>query len=289
MALTLRLLELARGALGTDRRTLAAAVALPLALGSLTAAEQVARPRPQRRGVSLAETRLILTATGSVLITSFLAFAALGLGYTYLVIDLGSVWHWSEERVIGFLFLFGITNVGGNLMLGRLGDLWGNDRAVRIGQTVQFIALLGAVSAALRQWPWVLVPALVIFSIGRAYIPNLKAMASAVAPELRGRSQSWNNAAMFGGMMAGSWAASYGYQVIGLSGLSTAAAAVVALDWSVAGATGRHKRGRFWRGRRIAERCVSKNLDPYNGAGCDRPNSRRCRLRGNKSGSLRRG
>jgi hypothetical protein len=46
---------------------------------------------------------------------------------------------------------------------------------------------------------------------------------------------------MYGGMIAGSWAASYWYQAIGLGGLAIAAAAVVALGWSVAGATGRQK------------------------------------------------
>jgi predicted MFS family arabinose efflux permease len=86
-----------------------------------------------------------------------------------------------------------------------------------------------------------LVLALLIFGASRAYTPNLKAMASAIAPELRGRSQAWNNAAMYGGMMAGSWAASYGYQAIGLNGLSIAAAAVLALGWSVTGATARRE------------------------------------------------
>jgi predicted MFS family arabinose efflux permease len=157
------------------------------------------------------------------------------------VIDLGSVWHWSNERILGFLLLFGIANVTGNLVLGRLGDLRGNDRAVRIAQTVQFIALLGIAGSSLRHLPRALVLSLLIFSVSRAYIPNLKAMASAIAPELRGRSQAWNNAAMFGGMMAGSWTASYGYQAIGLTGLSIAAAAVAALGWRLAGATARRE------------------------------------------------
>jgi predicted MFS family arabinose efflux permease len=217
--------------------TITAAGALFFVLGAPTDVAQAARPRPRRRSVSLAETRLILTTTGSVLMASFLTFAALGLVYTYLVIDLQSVWHWPEERVLGALFFFGVANVGGNLMLGRLGDLCGNDRAVRIGQTVQVSALLGIAGAALWQCAWLLLLALFAFSVGRAYTPNLKAMASAVASELRGRSQAWNNAAMFGGMMAGSWAASCGYEAIGLSGLATAAAVVVALGWGI----GQHK------------------------------------------------
>ena len=221
--------------------TVAAAGALAFALATPTGAEQAAQPQPQRRDASFAETRWILAATTPVLVVNFLAFAALGLIYTYLVVDLGSVWHWSNEAVVGFLFLYGIANVAGNLVLGRLGDLWSKDRAVRIGQAVEFISLLGIAGASLWHWAWALVLALLIFAFGQAYIPDLKAMASAVVPRLRGRSQAWNNAAIYGGMMVGSWAASYGYQAIGLSGLSIAAAAVVALGWSAAGATARRR------------------------------------------------
>jgi predicted MFS family arabinose efflux permease len=221
--------------------TLAAAGAVAFALGAVPAPKQAARPRSQRRGVSLAETRSIFAATGSVLAVSFLAFAVLGLVYTYLVIDLGSVWHWPNACILGFLLLFGIANVTGNLGLGRLGDLWGNNRAVRVAQAVQFVALLGIAGSSVWHLAWALVLALLIFSASRAYIPNLKAMASAIAPGLRGRSQAWNNAAMYGGMMVGSWAASYGYQAIGLTGLSMAAAAVVALGWCVGGATARRE------------------------------------------------
>jgi predicted MFS family arabinose efflux permease len=220
--------------------TVAAAGALAFGLAVQPAIEQAARKQPQRAGASFAETRSIFAATGSVLAVSCLAFAALGLVYTYLVVDLRSVWHWSNEVVVGFLFVYGIANVAGNLMLGRLGDLWGKDRVVRVGQAVEFIALLGVAGASFWHRSWALVLALVIFAIGQAYIPNLKAMASAVAPELRGRSQAWNNASMYGGMMVGSWAASYGYRAFGLTGLSIAAATVVAFGWLVAGATGRH-------------------------------------------------
>jgi predicted MFS family arabinose efflux permease len=220
--------------------TLAAVGAVAFALGAAPT-PKAARPRLQRRGCSLAETRSIFAATGSVLAVSFLAFAALGLVYTYLVVDLGSDWHWSNESILGFLLVFGIANVTGNLGLGRLGGLWGNNRAVRVAQAVQFIALLGVAGSSFWHLAWALVLALLIFSLSRAYIPNLKAMASAIAPELRGRSQAWNNAAMYGGMMAGSWAASYKYQAIGLTGLSMAAAAVVALGWCVARATARRE------------------------------------------------
>lgn len=220
--------------------TVVAAGALTLALAAPVATEQAAQSQPQGRGAPFAETRLILAATGPVLVVSCLAFAALGLVYTYLVVDLGRAWHWSNELIVGFLFLYGIANVVGNLALGWLGDLWSKQRAVRIGQAVELIALLGIAGAAFWHHTWALVLALLVFAFSQAYIPDLKAMASAVAPELRGRSQAWNNAAMYGGMMMGSWAASSEYRAIGLGGLSIAAAAVVALGWIVAGATGRH-------------------------------------------------
>jgi predicted MFS family arabinose efflux permease len=221
--------------------TVAAAGAVALALGPAPAPQQAAGQRVQSRGVSFAETRLIFAATGPVLAVSLLAFAALGLVYTYLVIDLGSDWHWSNEGILGFLLLFGIANVAGNLGLGRLGGLWGNNRAVRVAQAVQFIALLGIAGSSRWHLAWAFMLSLLIFSLSRAYMPNLKAMASAIAPELRGRSQAWNNAAMYGGMMVGSWAASYGYQAIGLAGLSLMAAAVVALGWCVAGGSARRE------------------------------------------------
>ena len=211
--------------------TIAAACVLVFALGAPPATEQRAQMQPQRRGSSLLGTRRILATTGSVLAVSFLAFAAVGLVYTYLVIDLTNMWHWSKEILVGFLCLYGIANVVGNLVLGRLGDSWGKGRAVRFGQVIEFIALLGIACASFWHKSWVLVSALILFALGQAYIPNLKAMASGVTPELRGRSQAWNNAAMYGGMMVGSWVASYAYQAIGFSGLSTAAAAVVALGW----------------------------------------------------------
>jgi MFS transporter, DHA1 family, inner membrane transport protein len=223
--------------------TAAAAGMLTFVLKAPPAAEPAAQRQPQRRGVLFAETRRILATTGPVLVVSFLAFAVVGLVYTYLVVDLGRDWHWPNKIIVGFLFLYGIANVAGNLVLGRLGDWWSKDRAVRLGQTIELIALLGVAGSSLWHSVWALVLALLTFAFGQAYIPDLKAMASAVPPKLRGRSQAWNNAAMFGGMMVGSWAAAYWYQTIGLSGLSIAAAAVVAVGWVATGATAQHKAG----------------------------------------------
>ncbi|WP_215761895.1 MFS transporter [Acetobacter sp. P1H12_c] len=217
--------------------TVAAAGILALALSRLPTLERA--PESADHGNAVADARVILAGTGPVLAISFLAFGALGLVYTYLVVDLGSVWHWSSGRIVTILFAYGLANVAGNLTFGRLGDRSGKIRAVRIGQAVEIAALLGLAGASFEHWPWILIAALVIFAFGQAYIPDLKALASSITPELRGRSQAWNNAAMYGGMMVGSWVASHGYPAIGLGGLSAVAAAAVAAGWVVATAARR--------------------------------------------------
>jgi predicted MFS family arabinose efflux permease len=40
---------------------------------------------------------------------------------------------WVSGSVIGLLFLCGLANLAGNLALGRLGDQYGKERAVRVG------------------------------------------------------------------------------------------------------------------------------------------------------------
>jgi MFS family permease len=138
--------------------TVAAAGALAFPLSAAPTAEQAAQKQPQRRGVSLAETRGILAATAPVLVVSFLAFAALGLVYTYLVVDLGYVWHWSNELIVGFLFFYGIANVTGNLVLGALAT--GEARAGRSGSARPSPSSLSSASPAPRSgttpgyWRW---------------------------------------------------------------------------------------------------------------------------------------
>jgi MFS transporter, DHA1 family, purine base/nucleoside efflux pump len=177
----------------------------------------------------------IWRATWPVLVASFLAFAAVGLVHTYLVVDLTARFGWLKGSLIGMLFLYGLANVAGNLVLKRLGDQLGKERALRIGQIVELAALVGTAVALWQHAEGMLVATLCLFAFGQAYIPDLKALASAVAPELRGRSMAWNNAAMYSGMMAGSGAASWSYQAIGLGGLALAAAVVLVLARIAAG------------------------------------------------------
>jgi len=106
---------------------------------------------------------------------------------------------------------------------------------VRVGQITELAALIVLALALWQDARIMLVAALCVFAFGQAYIPNLKALASAVAPELRGRSLAWNNAAMYGGMMVGSWGASVGYQTFGLRGLALAGSIVLAFAWLAAG------------------------------------------------------
>ena len=227
--------------------TAAAAVALPVSLksrnllvrspgtGSAGGTEE-AWNSPGPPVVSSVQGMRKLIATWPVLVVSFLAFAVVGLVYTYLVVDLGDRFGWSKNGLIGVLFLYGLANVAGNLALGHFGDRSGKRCAVRLGQMVE---LAGLVAMAVMLWnpeQSVLVAALCVFAFGQAYIPNLKALASAVDPEIRGRSQAWNNAAMYGGMMLGSWGASSGYEWLGLRGLVLAAIVVLGLAWIAAAA-----------------------------------------------------
>ena len=177
-----------------------------------------------------------LAPTWPVTVVSFLAFAGIGLVYTYLAVDLRHRFGWSNGSVIGLFFLYGLASVAGNLAWGRLGDRSGKERAVRVGQITELAALIVLALALWQDARVMLVAALCVFAFGQAYIPNLKALASAVAPELRGRSLAWNNATMYGGMMVGSWGASVGYPTFGLRGLALAGSIVLALAWLAAGA-----------------------------------------------------
>jgi predicted MFS family arabinose efflux permease len=194
---------------------------------------------PERRAVFVSDGMRRLAATWPLLVVSFLAFAVVGLVYTYLVVDLRERFGWSSGGLIGVLFVYGVANVAGNLALGRLGDRSGKRRAVRIGQMAELSGLVVMAAVLQRHAPVILVAALCVFAFGQAYIPDLKALASAVAPQVRGRSMAWNNAAMYCGMMVGSWGASYGYQSIGLHGLVLAGAVVLAFAWVAAGAISR--------------------------------------------------
>jgi predicted MFS family arabinose efflux permease len=121
-----------------------------------------------------------LAPTWPVTVVSFLAFAVIGLVYTYLVVDLRHRFGWSNGSVIGLLFLYGLANVAGNLALGRLGDRSGKERAVRVGQITELAALIVLALALWQDARIMLVAALCVFAFGQAYIPNLKALASAV-------------------------------------------------------------------------------------------------------------
>lgn len=177
-----------------------------------------------------------LFATWPVLLVSLLAFAVIGLVYTYLVVDLGDRFGWSKNVLTGVLFVYGLANVAGNLMLGHFGDCSGKRRAVRLGQVIELAGLAAIAVALWKPEGSIMLAALCVFALGQAYIPDLKALASAVDPDVRGRSQAWNNAAMYGGMMLGSWGASVSYGSIGLRSLVVVAAFVLVLAWIVAGA-----------------------------------------------------
>lgn len=164
-----------------------------------------------------------------VFVVSLLTFSVVGLVYTYLSVGLHARFGWSTGMLAWMLLIYGLFNVAGNLLLGRIGDLTSKRHAVRLGQCSEALSLIAVTVALARGWDAVAVLLLWVFALTQAYIPNLKAMASDVPPAARGRSLAWNNAAMYGGLMVGSYVASRLYPTVGLGGLSLVGAAVVAL------------------------------------------------------------
>jgi predicted MFS family arabinose efflux permease len=71
---------------------------------------------------------------------------------------------WFSGSVIGLLFLYGLTNLAGSLALGRLGDRYGKERAVRVGQITELAAPLVLALALWQDARIMLVAALCVFA-----------------------------------------------------------------------------------------------------------------------------
>lgn len=169
----------------------------------------------------------------AVLGASFAAFAVVGLVYTYLSAELRLAFAWTPAAVARLLVAYGLLGVGGNWLIGWLGDRVGKAEAVRGAMVAEVASLLamGLALAAAQRRPFLV--ALMGFALFQAYIPNLKAMASQVERRARGRSMAWNNAAMYGGLMAGSALGARLWPAWGFAGLTWTAAAVAALGVAV--------------------------------------------------------
>lgn len=177
-----------------------------------------------------------LRSSQAVFVGSFMAFLVLGLVYTYLSVDLVRQWHLSTDRIALLLLFYGLAGFVGTMAYGWLGDRVGKDRTVRGGQLVEAALLLSlAWMAGLfggRTSPLPAFAALLLcFAASQSYIPNLKAMASSVPREERGRSLAWNNAAMYGGLMTGSWLGSILFPLTGFASLLVVAAMAVMVGW----------------------------------------------------------
>lgn len=164
-----------------------------------------------------------------VLGTSFLAFTAVGLVYTFLSVELHRRYALANPAIAEILLGYGACTVVGTLGLGWLGDRIGKVPAVQRGQLLELVALLGLGWTARQGSLGEFVAAGYLFALSQAYVPDLKALASYGPAAVRGRAQAWNNAAMFAGMMVGSGVAGPLFLRIGFVGLVVPAAAAVLL------------------------------------------------------------
>ncbi len=134
---------------------------------------------------------------------TMLAFASFGSIYTYLPLNLTQHHHFSPNELTGFMMTFGLSGLLGTLAAGYLSDRVGHVLLVRWGLVSEIVLLFG-----LRQhWQGSLLwMNLLLFSMVTSYTPVLKALASSKGA--KGLALSWNNAAMYFGLSAGSWAMS---------------------------------------------------------------------------------
>ncbi len=161
-------------------------------------------------------TRLLIQAWPQ-LAASFMAFAAMGLVYTYLPTMLVRHGLGRTTGLMAVLAGYGVFNLLGNAVWGRLGGSRGARTAVLIAQVAELATLL--LLAASSAWAslLVIVGTAWLFAGGQAYIPDLKALAADVPMNWRGTSLALNNTAMYGGMMVGSAAANAIFHVWGFA------------------------------------------------------------------------
>jgi len=146
----------------------------------------------------------VLTQTWPQLIASFMAFAAMGLVYTYLPTAFIHRGLPTSGWLMAVLAGYGLMNLVGNWIFGKMGDRRGAAPTVRLAQLLEIASL--ALLTALSAWaslPWMIVASW-LFAMAQAYIPDLKALAADVSNQWRGTSLAFNNTAMYGGMMVGS-------------------------------------------------------------------------------------
>jgi predicted MFS family arabinose efflux permease len=170
--------------------------------------EQVAAASHPRRTFS---TKGWLSPAIPTLFASFATFSAVGLLYTYLPAML-TRHGLSNLLLLPILSGYGLMNVLGNFLAGRLGTRWGSETVVRRAQLIEMASIALLIGASLVAPLMVIVLTASTFFAAQAYVPNLKSLAARVTPTVRGESLAWNNAAMYAGLMTGSLAGSLVYQ-----------------------------------------------------------------------------
>ncbi len=146
----------------------------------------------------------LILDTWPSLLASFMAFVAIGLVYTYLPTALIQQGLPHPGGLLAVLSGYGLMNLAGNAIFGRMGDRKGMVRTIHWAQGMELVSLMGlAISVIFSELAW-MVAASWGFALTQAYIPDLKAMAANVARDRRGASLAFNNTAMYSGMMTGS-------------------------------------------------------------------------------------
>ncbi|NMP24732.1 MFS transporter [Sulfobacillus harzensis] len=160
-------------------------------------------PAIPRQSSSRSATELLLQ-TWPQLTASFMAFAAMGLVYTYLPTTLLRRGVPNTTWLMAVLAGYGLFNLIGNAIFGRLGESKGAATAVRIAQWIEISMLALLALAAAWGSLAIAIAASWLFAASQAYIPDLKALAANVPIHWRGTSLALNNTAMYSGMMVGS-------------------------------------------------------------------------------------
>lgn len=192
---------------------LAIGAALAVAGTALAALVSPLIPSPRRPTYNRGSVRQLLGRNWPQATASFMAFAAMGLVYTYLPTTLVRRGLAHPVWLIWVLAGYGFFNLMGNWLYGRLGDAWGAAPTVRLAQGAELV-VVGLLALAARWGALPLVIALAwVYAFSQAYIPDLKALAADVPMQWRGTSLALNNTAMYGGMVAGSAVANALYPV----------------------------------------------------------------------------
>lgn len=191
-------------AVGWRGTLLAIGAALAVAGGALLVLLRRLTPPPSIARTQPVDLPVVLYRTWPNLAASFMAFLAMGIVYTYLPTALVHRGLPRPTGLMAVLAAYGLFNLAGNWLSGRLGDRFGSQRIVLWAQGAELVALLILAATAGGRVLALMIGAAWLFALVQAYIPDLKVLASDVPAYWRGTSLAFNNTAMYGGMTVGS-------------------------------------------------------------------------------------